>query len=94
MICLPCLVVFLGISSYFYVHIDLLIYWYFVVFLGISWYLLLVFFVWQYFSFSQFALGLNELHAKTCNNLPPTDGRLRPDLRLFEQGDLGTVRLL
>ncbi|PIO76541.1 hypothetical protein TELCIR_01370 [Teladorsagia circumcincta] len=42
----------------------------------------------QYFGFSDFTLGLNELHPEDRAGLPPTDSRLRPDVRCLEEGKL------
>ena len=38
------------------------------------------------FHFSSWALHLNELTPELLAKLPPTDDRLRPDMRLFEHG--------
>ena len=32
---------------------------------------------------------LNELHDYMLQTLPPTDSRLRPDVRILEQGNIG-----
>ncbi|ETN81574.1 hypothetical protein NECAME_08431 [Necator americanus] len=42
----------------------------------------------EYFGFSDFTMGLNELHAEEVPLLPPTDSRLRPDVRNLENGNL------
>jgi len=42
----------------------------------------------KYYSFTLFALMLNELHEEDRAKLPPTDSRLRPDIRKLEEGDL------
>jgi len=44
----------------------------------------------NYFSFTSFAMCLNELeaHMKPQETLCPTDSRLRPDIRKLEEGDL------
>ncbi|GAB1597929.1 oxysterol-binding protein-related protein 1-like isoform X1 [Argonauta hians] len=42
----------------------------------------------QFFSFTLYAMMLNELTDNLKDNLPPTDSRLRPDIRLLEQGDI------
>lgn len=34
-------------------------------------------------------MSLNELPAAMVNKLPPTDSRLRPDIRKLEEGDVG-----
>lgn len=41
----------------------------------------------KYYGFSQFACGLNELSPDEREFLPPTDSRLRPDVRALELGD-------
>ena len=38
------------------------------------------------FPLSKWALELNELTPELRAKLPPTDDRLRPDMRLFEHG--------
>ena len=38
------------------------------------------------FLFSPWALHLNELTPELLAKLPPTDDRLRPDMRMFEHG--------
>jgi hypothetical protein len=38
------------------------------------------------FPLSKWALELNELTPELKAKLPPTDDRLRPDMRLFEHG--------
>ena len=40
------------------------------------------------FKFSKFAVNLNNLDKKTITLLPPTDSRLRPDIRALEQNDI------
>ncbi|KAK6054327.1 hypothetical protein COOONC_08168 [Cooperia oncophora] len=42
----------------------------------------------QYFGFSNFTMGLNELFPEDRAVLPPTDSRLRPDVRCLEEGKL------
>ncbi|KAK2190624.1 hypothetical protein NP493_74g05044 [Ridgeia piscesae] len=42
----------------------------------------------QYYSFTTFAMMLNEVDADLCKKLPPTDARRRPDIRKMEEGDL------
>ena len=34
---------------------------------------------------------LNELNDDMLHTLPPTDSRLRPDVRILEEGNIGTV---
>ncbi|KAL3891290.1 hypothetical protein ACJMK2_003552 [Sinanodonta woodiana] len=41
-----------------------------------------------YFSFTSFALCLNELTEEIRTILPPTDARLRPDIRKLEEGNI------
>ena len=43
----------------------------------------------QYYNFTLFAMMLNELNDKLTSSLPPTDSRLRPDIRKMESGDIG-----
>lgn len=38
--------------------------------------------------FSDFSINLNNLEKSMVNELPPTDSRLRPDLRAYEFGDI------
>ena len=40
----------------------------------------------EYYGFSYFAIGLNELLEKQKDELPCTDCRFRPDQRLLENG--------
>lgn len=44
----------------------------------------------NYFSFTNFAMSLNELeaHMKPPQTLCPSDSRLRPDIRKLEEGDI------
>uniref|UniRef100_A0A6A7FV43 Oxysterol-binding protein n=3 Tax=Hirondellea gigas TaxID=1518452 RepID=A0A6A7FV43_9CRUS len=42
----------------------------------------------QYYHFTSFALGLNEKNPEALEDLAPTDSRLRPDIRLLEEGDI------
>ncbi|KAL4218205.1 Oxysterol-binding protein-related protein 1 [Mactra antiquata] len=42
----------------------------------------------QYFSFTTFAMALNELKDYMLQTLPPTDSRLRPDVRILEEGNI------
>ena len=48
----------------------------------------------QYYAFSLFAMGLNELEENMKSFLAPTDCRYRPDIRALENGDLGKNFLL
>ena len=41
-----------------------------------------------YYNFTLFAMMLNELDPDQTSHLPPTDSRLRPDIRCLENGDL------
>lgn len=43
----------------------------------------------QYFSFTTFAMSLNQLMDGQAAILPPTDARFRPDIRLMEEGNIG-----
>ena len=43
----------------------------------------------QYYNFTLFAMMLNELNDQLTSTLPPTDSRLRPDIRKMENGDIG-----
>lgn len=43
----------------------------------------------QYYHFTSFSMSLNELNDSIAKTLPPTDSRLRPDVRKLEEGDLG-----
>ncbi|KAJ0182272.1 hypothetical protein K1T71_001641 [Dendrolimus kikuchii] len=42
----------------------------------------------DYYQFTEFAMSLNELEPDMKGQLCPTDSRLRPDVRLLEQGDI------
>lgn len=42
----------------------------------------------DYYNFTFFAISLNELSASVAKSLPPTDSRLRPDIRKLEEGDV------
>ncbi|XP_047520600.1 oxysterol-binding protein-related protein 1 isoform X2 [Pieris napi] len=42
----------------------------------------------QFYQFTEFAMSLNELERDMKGQLCPTDSRLRPDVRLLEQGDI------
>ena len=46
------------------------------------------------FPLSKWALELNELTPEMRAKLPPTDDRLRPDMRLFEHGLFHEVQSL
>lgn len=43
------------------------------------------------YNFTSFAMTLNELEPGMERQLPPTDCRLRPDIRAMENGDIGTT---
>lgn len=43
----------------------------------------------QYYSFTTFALLLNEIDDSLKAKIPPTDSRYRPDMRRMEEGDFG-----
>lgn len=47
--------------------------------------------VLQMYSFTSFAMQLNELHTEMEASLPRTDCRLRPDIRAMENGDIGNA---
>ncbi|XP_055084380.1 oxysterol-binding protein-related protein 1-like isoform X3 [Periophthalmus magnuspinnatus] len=42
----------------------------------------------KYYAFSTFAMQLNELEKSMEGAIPPTDSRLRPDIRAMENGDI------
>lgn len=46
--------------------------------------------LWQFYAFSTFAMHLNEMEKSMEGVIPPTDSRLRPDIRAMENGDIGT----
>lgn len=46
----------------------------------------------EYYNFGEFTMRLNELTDDIKKIIPPTDCRLRPDVRLLEEGDLGMLR--
>ncbi|KAG9238092.1 Oxysterol-binding protein-domain-containing protein [Amylocarpus encephaloides] len=48
----------------------------------------------QRYGLTTFAAGLNEITELEKGRLPPTDGRLRPDQRALEVGDLDTAEAL
>lgn len=41
------------------------------------------------YSFTSFAMQLNELYQEMEGVIPQTDCRLRPDIRAMENGDIG-----
>lgn len=43
----------------------------------------------QMYSFTNFAMQLNELHQEMVGTIPQTDCRLRPDIRAMDNGDIG-----
>lgn len=47
----------------------------------------------QMYSFTSFAMQLNELRKEMEGAIPQTDCRLRPDIRAMENGDIGADRL-
>ncbi|KAI8342100.1 Oxysterol-binding protein-domain-containing protein [Chlamydoabsidia padenii] len=47
----------------------------------------------DYYGFTQFCMELNEITALEKDHLPPTDTRLRPDQRLFEEGVVDQAEL-
>ena len=44
------------------------------------------------YNFTSFAMSLNEMEPGMEASLPPTDGRLRPDIRAMENGLMGNLR--
>ncbi|KIP12631.1 hypothetical protein PHLGIDRAFT_98104 [Phlebiopsis gigantea 11061_1 CR5-6] len=42
----------------------------------------------EYYGFTSFGITLNEITSDLANKLPPTDSRLRPDVRALEEGSL------
>ncbi|SPO21762.1 related to OSH3 - Member of oxysterol-binding protein family [Ustilago trichophora] len=48
----------------------------------------------EYYGFTYFAMSLNELSEDCKDVLPPTDSRLRPDQRAFEEGDVDSAENL
>ncbi|XP_054723280.1 oxysterol-binding protein-related protein 2-like isoform X1 [Uloborus diversus] len=42
----------------------------------------------EYYNFTYYAMALNELDEEMKSVLPPTDSRLRPDIRKLEEGDV------
>ncbi|KAA0203877.1 hypothetical protein HAZT_HAZT002379, partial [Hyalella azteca] len=42
----------------------------------------------EYYHFTLFAMGLNERDPASIDKIAPTDSRLRPDIRLLEEGDM------
>jgi hypothetical protein len=47
----------------------------------------------QYYNFTLFSMMLNEIEEHRVACLPPTDARIRPDIRLLEDGDLDGAAL-
>ncbi|ESK98421.1 oxysterol binding protein [Moniliophthora roreri MCA 2997] len=45
----------------------------------------------EYYGFTSFSITLNEITSDIAGKLPPTDSRLRPDVRALEEGDLDTA---
>ncbi|KAK7463810.1 Oxysterol-binding protein 3 [Stygiomarasmius scandens] len=45
----------------------------------------------EYYGFTSFGITLNEMSPDVVNKMPPTDSRLRPDVRALEEGDLDTA---
>ncbi|THU91620.1 oxysterol binding protein [Dendrothele bispora CBS 962.96] len=45
----------------------------------------------EYYGFTSFGITLNEMSSDVVGKLPPTDSRLRPDVRALEEGDLDTA---
>lgn len=55
----------------------------------VDWVMFLMFLL-QYYSFTKFAMMLNELDDEPMRaKLAPTDSRLRPDIRSLELGNIG-----
>ncbi|GAC72658.1 oxysterol-binding protein [Moesziomyces antarcticus T-34] len=48
----------------------------------------------DYYGFTYFAMSLNELSDDCKDLVPPTDSRLRPDQRAFEEGDVDQAEQL
>ncbi|PWZ03115.1 hypothetical protein BCV70DRAFT_197348 [Testicularia cyperi] len=48
----------------------------------------------DYYGFTYFAMSLNEITEDCKDLLPPTDSRLRPDQRAFEEGDVDKAEQL
>lgn len=48
----------------------------------------------DYYGFTYFAMSLNEISDDCKDLLPPTDSRLRPDQRAFEEGDVDKAEQL
>lgn len=46
-------------------------------------------FLLQMYNFTSFTVSLNELESGMEKTLPPTDCRLRPDIRGMENGNMG-----
>ncbi|KAF5368616.1 hypothetical protein D9758_002382 [Tetrapyrgos nigripes] len=47
----------------------------------------------DYYGFTSFGMTVNEMSADVVGKLPPTDSRLRPDVRALENGDLDTAEV-
>lgn len=45
----------------------------------------------EYHNFTLYSMFLNQLDDDLKGKLAPTDSRLRPDVRLLEEGDIGKV---
>jgi len=45
----------------------------------------------DYYGFTSFSITLNEITPDIADKLPPTDSRLRTDVRALEEGDLDTA---
>lgn len=45
----------------------------------------------EYYGFTAFTITLNELTGDIAGKLPPTDSRLRPDVRALENGDVDSA---
>jgi hypothetical protein len=45
----------------------------------------------HYYNMTLMALSLNQLDPALKDSLPPTDCRLRPDIRILEEGDVGKL---
>jgi hypothetical protein len=45
----------------------------------------------EYYGFTSFGITLNEITTDIAQKLPPTDSRLRTDIRALEHGDLDTA---
>lgn len=45
----------------------------------------------EYYNFTLYTMFLNQLDEDLKVKLPPTDSRLRPDVRHLEEGDIGKI---